>query len=308
MKKIIFYTSILLIIFQSCVGQTNDKISHKENYIDSVQNAQQINELISKIDTLYKDFKVNDKMMFTDKNCQRISDSLRVQPWSKADFDNNGLTDILIVGNWFGHSVICILDKESKYEIKRIAKGLINFCTFPIVDNDKIKYFFESESESGNRNEPWILKQITLVYKFGDFIEFNRKPANHKIEKIEYSTTFCYGTCPVFNITIDSNKTAMWVAEVYNKINNQEVTGKFKSTITEEKYNNIVDLLNYIDFENLKDNYEVNWTDDQTSTLKVTYDNGKVKTIEDYGLSGTYGLNKLYRLLFELRENQNWIK
>jgi len=67
-----------------------------------------------------------------------------------------------------------------------------------------------------------------------------------------------------------------------------------------------VNLLNYIDFETLQDNYAVNWTDDQTAKLKVTYDNGKVKSIRDYGLLGTYGLDRVYQLLFELRENQKW--
>ena len=38
----------------------------------------------------------------------------------------------------------------------------------------------------------------------------------------------------------------------------------------------------------------------------VTYDNGKVKSIRDYGLLGTYGLDRVYQLLFELRENQKW--
>ncbi len=95
---------------------------------------------------------------------------------------------------------------------------------------------------------------------------------------------------------------------MYNKINNKEASGNFNSKIMEDKYNDIVNLLNYVDFETLKDNYAVGWTDDQSSTLKITYDNGKVKSIEDYGLIGTYGLDRIYQLLFELRENQKWTK
>jgi len=52
--------------------------------------------------------------------------------------------------------------------------------------------------------------------------------------------------------------------------------------------------------------YRVSWTDDQTSTLKITYDNGKVKTIRDYGLIGTFGLSQAYKLLFDLRGSQPW--
>jgi hypothetical protein len=50
----------------------------------------------------------------------------------------------------------------------------------------------------------------------------------------------------------------------------------------------------------------VGWTDDQTCTLKITYDNGKTKTITDYGKIGTYGLNRVYSILFSLRQNQKW--
>lgn len=299
---------IFLTLFQSCKGQVDKNVSHKANYIDSIHNTQQITDLISKIDERYKEFEINDKLKFTDKECQNLSDSLKVQPWTKADFDNNGLTDILVIGNWYDHSVICILDKEGKYEINRITRRSFQDCTFPIVENNKIKYYFQSEPERGNLDEPRKLKQITLIYKFGDFIEENQTSSNHKIEKIEYSTTGCYGTCPIFKLTINSDKTAKWNAEMYNKINNKEISGNFNSKITEDKYNDIVNLLNYVDFETLKDNYAVGWTDDQSSTLKITYDNGKVKSIEDYGLIGTYGLDRIYQLLFELRENQKWTK
>jgi Domain of unknown function (DUF6438) len=308
MIKVIFKIVILLTLFQSCKGQTDKNVSYKTNYIDSIQGAKQIAALISKIDHGYKEFKINDKLKFTDKECQNRSDSLKVQPWTKADFDDNGLTDILVIGNWYDHSVICILDKGDKYEIKPITRRNFQECTFPVVENNKIKYFFESEPERGNWDESRKLRQIILTYKFGDFIEENQTPANHKIEKIEYSTTACFGTCPVFNITINSDKTAEWKAEMYNKINDKEVSGNFKSIIKKDKYNDIVNLLNYMDFETLQDNYAVNWTDDQSSTLKITYNNGKVKSIQDYGLIGTYGLDKVYQLFFELRENQKWTK
>src|SRR5690606_10704725 len=162
----------------------------------------------SKVDKRYKEFEINDKLKFSDPKCQNLSDSLKVQPWTKADFDNNGLTDILVIGNWYDYSVICILDKDGKYEIKPITRRSFQDCTFPVVENNKIKYYYESEPERGKWDEPRKLKLITLIYKFGDFIEENQTPANHNIEKIEYSTTMCFGTCPVFNITINSDKTA----------------------------------------------------------------------------------------------------
>lgn len=312
MKKLIFQIILIFILFQSCKGQSDNDVLHKTNYIDSIQTAKQITDLILKIDNRFKEFKVNEALKFvnrySEKNYNKIAESLNIKPWTKTDFDKNGLTDILIIGNWYDHSIICILDKGGKYEIKPITRRSFQDCTFPVVENSKIKYFFESELERGKLDEQRKLKQITLVYKYGDFIEENQRSANHKIEKIEYSTSGCFGTCPIFKLIINSERTAKWDAEMYNEINNKEVSGNFNSKITEDKYNEIASLLNYIDFEKLKDNYAVNWTDDQTATLKITYDNGKVKLISDYGLIGTYGLNRVYQLLSELRENQKWIK
>ena len=47
-------------------------------------------------------------------------------------------------------------------------------------------------------------------------------------------------------------------------------------------------------------------TDGQTCGLKITYDNGKTKIIHDYGLIGTFGLDRTYEMLFNLRKNQTW--
>jgi hypothetical protein len=312
MAKLIFQLIIFLILFQSGKAQSNHSVLRMANFIDSIQTAKQITDLISKIDIRYKEFKVNEALKFenrySDKNYKKIADSLNVRPWTKTDFDNNGLTDILVFGNWSDPSILCILDKGGKYEIKSITRRSFQKCTFPVVENDKIKYVFETEPEYGNWSDPQKLEQITLIYKFGDFIEENQMPTNHKIEKIEYSTSGCFGTCPVFNLIISSDKRAKWYAKMFNKINDKVVSGNFKAKITADKYNEIVDLLNYIDFETLKDKYAVNWTDDQTATLKITYDNGRVKSISDYGLIGTYGLNRVYQLLYELSKNQKWKK
>ena len=301
-------------VFQPCAAQ-KDSVLHTPNYIDSIKTAQQINDLVVQIDSRYKNFKVNEALYF-DKvkwgiDCKKIADSLQIKAWQKADFDNNGLSDLLVVGKWSQHHIICILDKgQNKYEIKSITRRSFQECTFPVVSNNAIDYYFETLPEGylPDMALPRKLDHITLVYKFGDFIEKKQLPANHTITKIEYQTSGCFGSCPIFDMTIEATRHAVWDAKYYNKINNKQVTGKFSTTISEEKLNEIIQLLNYMDFTNAKDEYAVNWTDDQTATLKITYDNGKTKSIRDYGFIGTYGLNRVYHLLSSLRENQQWIQ
>lgn len=149
-----------------------------------------------------------------------------------------------------------------------------------------------------------------LIFKFNDFIEYNPLPKEYTIEKIEYGTEGCFGQCPIFSMEINKDGTFVFTAKEYNYTKpwqkGELLEGVYSATIKKESLSELTELLNYIDFSNLKDNYNVTWTDDQTAVLKVTYNNGKVKTITDYGLQGTYGMRRLHKMFFSLRTNQNW--
>ena len=72
---------------------------------------------------------------------------------------------------------------------------------------------------------------------------------------------------------------------------------------------NIYGILNYIGFRQLPDKYRTNAVDDaQTGTFEIVYDDNKIKTISDYGLSGSYGLKALHHLLAALLDTQHWKK
>lgn len=304
MKLTFLSTALLSALFQPLRAQTG--VTHIPNYIDSIQETKQITDLISNIDDYYQKLKIGESVTFNEKKCQQISDSLKVQSFTKVDFDQNGLTDLLVVGAWYEHVVCCILDKGDHFELNMLTKGSFQECTFPVVENHKIKYYFEQEPEWGKWKEPRKLTHLMLVYLFGGFIEENPNPANHQIEKIEYATSVCFGECPAFRMTIFADQSAIWKAELYNEINQQPFLGNYKATISSKQYHELMNLLNYIDFEKLQDHYYVRWTDSQSATLTITYNNGQVKSIYDYGMIGTFGLERVHQLLFKLRENQTW--
>ena len=82
-----------------------------------------------------------------------------------------------------------------------------------------------------------------------------------------------------------------------------EKTGKY---ITLTKTDNdiakaIVGLIQYIDIKSLRNKYFVTHTDDTTIFLKITFKDGTVKEIEDYGMIGSFGLSQLYQLLSMLK-------
>ncbi|MEN8121444.1 MAG: DUF6438 domain-containing protein [Bacteroidota bacterium] len=154
------------------------------------------------------------------------------------------------------------------------------------------------------------IEKETLFCWSGDFIEFKKKQNMYNIEKIKYQTTRCFGTCPQFYLEIDKLKNATLDAKYHNRKDKKgkEIKGKYNAIIKDKDYDEIVKLLNDINFPNLNDNYAVAAKDYPTCFLTITYNNGKVKKIRDYGLNGTSGLKKLYNLMFELRFNQEWKK
>ena len=289
--------SILIVISQIVSAQK------KLSKIDRINSKQEVEKLISSLNNRFEEFTL-------------IADSLNIQPFSKLDFDKNGLTDLLAIGTFplqiiagdsiikdyeFHNLVVMDYGKDS-FQIINLTRGYSRGFVVPKIINDSII----------------TLNQKALIFKFGDFIEFNPHPKTYQIEKIEYQTTPCFGTCPVFLIEINKDKTGLFKASKYNSETKiypfeipgraapKEIKGVFRTVVREDSYSNIIELLNYIDFPNLKDNYSVDWTDDQSCTLTITYNNGQKKKITDYGLLGTYGLDRLYQLFFELRFNQKW--
>ena len=284
--------------------------------IDSLNSKEDVETLIHSFDKDYQKFKLKPISEFeSDDNtkgfCKKIADSLYIKKsFYRADFDNNGFTDLLTIGDYYDFKIFVVMNYgHDSLKLNRLTRRSFQEYTFPKILNDTlIRYYFMQEPNWNDKDQSATLQYKDLTFKYGDFVEYNSKPKSYSIEKIEYQTTMCYGSCPKFHISILRDKSSIFIAEAYNREfrNNKEIEGEFNTTLSDNSFSEIINLLNYIDFPNLKDNYAVGWTDDQTCTLTIRYNNGQVKTIRDYGLIGTYGLVKLYQMLFDLRFNQNW--
>ena len=155
-----------------------------------------------------------------------------------------------------------------------------------------------------------------LIFAFLFSCEPAKKTASntnlkYDIERIEYFTSVCFGTCPQFKIEIDKNREAIYEAIRFNfskEFGSPSPEGSFKGKINENDFDLLLKKLNEMDFPALQDNYKVNYTDVQTANLKIVYDGGKEKIITDYGMMGTPELIEIYQLFLELRENQSWEK
>ncbi|GEN77393.1 DUF6438 domain-containing protein [Chryseobacterium hagamense] len=274
---------------------------------------------------------------------KKVADSLGVtKSFYKGDFDHNGLTDLVFIGDdqscqgissdtkepySCDSSINLILDLGKHYTLTSVNPTYFNFA-IPLVitidGKDYLKVITEENEEDPYSDQYETAHKLVskiLDYQFDGLVEYNPTPSHHSIQKIEFKTDMCFGTCPVFTLKLNTSGLSEFMAENYNFFKDgdpdfekkshkafKKGEGTFKSEINRADFQNLENLLNYLNFTELKEHYAVNWTDSQTADLIITYDNGKIKKIKDYGLSGTYGLKRLYNLLFDMRFNQDWKK
>lgn len=341
-----YFLTFFLIFCLACKEQKTSfvKTSIIPSKIDSLKTKEEIQNFVQKLDypfVRYRDFddsikiykalkkfqlkKIKNFHRGRDSIIKIIADSLNVtKSFYKADIDNNGFTDLVIIGDdkscsgglsgSCDYSVYALMSFESD-SINPVNlmrnQSTMNYIVPKLKEtNDKISLII-FEPPYNYRNS---IKKTELAYKYGTFVENNNNPKNYNIEKIEYETEACFGECPIFKLTIYNNREAKLNAIEYNTSNpnlweyeiSQELKGKFKTTVDNKNYREIVGLLNYLDFPTLEDYYHLSATDLSASKLTITYNNGKKKTISDYGKIGTLGLKKVYKLISNLRTNQEW--
>jgi len=265
------------------------------NEIDNLQTREDVLQFLRK-----RGHKRLDDIFVTDDKIPDTS-TFGKSKFFKLDLDQNGLTDLVVNGKY----LLAVTDRgNEKYLINYIDRGMfLSLFKFTLTNIIYInqKPLLAIKGRSWFKSNLDSIRMDTLILRPGGFAEYNPSPDKLTIEEIYLETSGCYGTCPIFELSIKANKSATFNAIEYN-----EKKGNFKTTINDSTYQQLIETINYIKLQSLKNKYRVNWTDDQTVTLEIKYNNGQVKKIEDYGAIGTFGLESLYNQLFNLRHTQDW--
>lgn len=247
----------------------------------------------------------------------------------KIDLDNNGFTDLVV--NVYVPLIIVLNNGDKDYKelnfrntkffsdsepeldsIVEIGKEKVLIFETVIQEFDDTEYpnikIKQNQKELSYNNKTkeseWVIKDMkfkidSLTVKYGELVEYkNRKSKVDKIKELNFSTTGCFGSCPVFEIKLDSKRNLLYNGK---RFTNHSGLKKFK--LNQTNYDNLIGLIEYSELKKLKDFYSVNWSDDQTGKLKVIYENGDSKEIQDYGLQGTTNLKAIYKKLFDINKN-----
>ena len=299
MKKIIVLVYVCLLISFSLFGQ--ERISSgakKPGKLDSISQPEQVEALVRSIEKRFASFRVNTALTFEEKNCFNLAYPSKVKPITKADFDKNGYTDLLVIGALEKTPTILTLMGLGDYKvsIRLITPGRSRRCSIAKVitegDDTFIEYrYFKAHSA--------LMDSAKLIFRFGDFVEYNPNPRVYNIEKIEYKFD------DAFTLEINSDRKATLKAREDYPLRGLMNT-KYIGRIRTGEYDELLSILNYSDFPNLQDLYAISGSHYSSGTLKITHSSGQVKVIADHGLAGTFSLRRIHDRLAALRTNQSW--
>jgi hypothetical protein len=289
--------------------------------IDSLRTKEEVLSFVRKLNPIYSNVYIDPpKPVFGLDDYQARIKSFGSFAYEKADFDGNGLTDLLFNGyvdDYEGNKeckrfafVVLSFGKDS-FQIKELTQGhFIQFFAarkIPIEGNNCI-VTLNVEGEFIDDSKVYVYHNITdtLNYVAGEFIE-RCAPNKDTIDKIEFCAFGGLGFFAGIKLSITDTFCIMESGTSLQKPHSTiDSGGIFQTTLDWATHAKILGLLQNIDFTHLKDDYQVSWSDDLFGLLKITYNKNKVKVIKDYGLIGTYGLAALQNVLIELRDSQHW--
>lgn len=284
------------------------------NAIDSLQTDTEVEAFANKVVGKFHGTQnlaalvVSSASIYNNTKCDSVAKRWNGKNWQKADFNGDGKTDLLVI-LFFDRSFqsYVITDNGSKgfktYNLNRSHFADCELAKIVTIDQQPalLYHYLKQDPPGLFLDSRSYLQTDTLIYKYRGFVEYNRNPQPVKIKTISLQTHGSWAQSSFFKLELRRNGRAVYKPTGF-ATNQKKVTGK----ITPEKLDEITNLLGYINIRQLKDNYLVNWTDDQTVDLKITFADGSSKSIHDYGLKGTFGLSHLYSLLFDLRRSEGW--
>jgi hypothetical protein len=249
--------------------------------------------------------------------CDTLCKTWGAESWQKIDLNKDGRTDLTVICHWYNYNNYIVMDNgDNTFKLISLQYNS-GFCELINVihrhNQNLIVFHGISTDMYYTFQEP---RTDTLIYKYGYFIELNKHPAKYDIDSVILTDGYIKnnncGSCPKFEMTITQTDSLSFDKYKYSGTTVKTDSGyrvddfKFKvepflrSQLSEKQRTDIFDLIKYISFKKFKDHYQVPWTDDWTSTIRIRFKDGTSKTITDYGLRGTFGLHALFAKLYAI--------
>ena len=285
------------------------------NTIDRLRTTEEVVEFAKSVnpdfnkDTRFKFQLRASETIAKDLQCGGIVDEWNIKNWEKADLNNDGLTDLLIMPYWYEYKSYAIIDKgKGRFKVHEISRSPFEECELskPLRMGKKnyLKIYQKRQETISLTDVKEVIVVDTLTFKFDELVELNDQPADYSIRSVTLQQSSSEIGPPVFSLKITREGDTEYDREPSYVYKDKEVSlvrkGNFKKNLGQETFIGLVEMLNYIKIKELRDSYSVSWFHAGNITLTVEFANGEVKEISDYGMQGTFGLMAVYSRLTEL--------
>lgn len=227
-----------------------------------------------------------------------------------ADLDHDGLDELLVMGIGSDRersdgelSVFIIKQKRKGFEkfdlssyffLSYLGPSFILPKVITIENSDYIQFDYLFKNRECNDSDFFISRTITLFLS-KEGISPKQTPSLINFKSLKISSSYCLGTCPVFEFFISNTGDARFKGIDYTKRKGDIPLRADQSEI--DQINRIIGSMN---FNKKKENYSICWTDQSTKEVEIILEDGKKYRIEDYGEVGSYELTMLYDYINEI--------
>lgn len=122
-----------------------------------------------------------------------------------------------------------------------------------------------------------------------------------EITSVSLKRTACFGTCPVYTVSISKDGGVVFNGEYY-----VEKTGRQTATIPALEWDRLTEFIFKSGFFSLKDSYSMEVTDLPSQTVTVSYMGG-TKKVYRYGWEAPATLIELEELIDEIANTKQWV-
>jgi hypothetical protein len=285
--------------------------------IDNITTAAQAQQFVTSASEQYRNFVLEEtpkvykgefllKRGGEQTNCMELLkcvDIKSISNWAKADFDNNGRTDLLVWGSFSKYAkpiTACFLDLGPQNIQTQVVSKRNLVCDVITVITVRKRPAIQLAHLTYSKQTSTNCQLDTIIHDGTGFIGYNAHPENYHIQQVRLSVSKCYGRCPVYTIEINSDLTINYQAIAYNK-----KQGSFTDSLDRNTVQSLYSLLSYIRFPNLEDRTRFVNPDLSTYTLTITYADGQEKKIGGTGYTEHLGLERVYRILADIKTQQD---
>ena len=306
LSKTLFLLGLILMLLGILPLQVAAQ-EHIPGRVAAIETDAQVLELIRPFGWEFEEAILGDSAIAAYRPYQSTRFAVRgTQTWFKADFDHNGLPDLLVLARRKDIPfVFCVLDMGTKFQVVRNFYNAVKrrqpVARVVARSGQDLLEYADFARMRGGRGQLVGRRTSLLSFVAGGFVEYNPRPVPCQLKQLTYESFYAYHQTVRTRIAVKGDSIQFWEQRTDIHDSTQTSQAQQRKTLTPAQRQKLVQLLSYINYSALRSNYGRSHINHRPHVeLMIEDERGKKKNIDDLNGMGTLGLRRLYALLHEL--------